>query len=286
MANRRRRLAAGRGVDISDPGTVRQPVLTPEVVFGVRYGNRNGRPNSIEGAVAKPWGPPPRGIASDNRIYAVGCLLGGQLEVEVSASARVRPLRADAQRNRDALVAAAGEMFRTRGPEVSMLEIAEAAGVGVGTLYRHFPHRESLVMAVYHESLTAVCDEAIPLLAGHPADEAIELWLRRMVEHVRTNRPLKLILMQTPAVADWSPVDPAPPLFAESDTLLVSTMSQLLDAAAQRRLIEAKAEPRDLLRTASALTQIDAGADEAARIIGLLVDGLRHRRPGAAVQQT
>ncbi len=54
-------------------------------------------------------------------------------------------------------------MFRTRGPEVSILEIVE---VGVGTLYRHFSQRESLVMAVDHESLRAVCDEAIQLLAN------------------------------------------------------------------------------------------------------------------------
>ncbi|WP_432842421.1 TetR/AcrR family transcriptional regulator [Dactylosporangium sp. CA-092794] len=198
----------------------------------------------------------------------------------MSSSARAsRPLRADAQRNRDALLAAAAEMFRTRGPEVSMLEIAEAAGVGVGTLYRHFPQRESLVMAVYHESLTAMCDEAVQLLADHPADEAIEVWLRRMVEHVRANRALKLVIMQSPALVGWSRSDPVPPLFAEADALLVATMSQLLDAAARRRRIGERAEPRDLLRTASALTQIDAGPDEAARIIGLLVDGLRHRRP-------
>lgn len=83
---------------------------------------------------------------------------GGFFGTDGSPDAGGRP----AESTGAALVAAA-EMFRTRGPEVSILEIVE---VGVGTLYRHFSQRESLVMAVDHESLRAVCDEAIQLLAN------------------------------------------------------------------------------------------------------------------------
>jgi AcrR family transcriptional regulator len=95
-----------------------------------------------------------------------------------SPAERDRPLRADARRNRDALVAAAAEIFRARGPDVSMLEAAEAAGVGVGTLYRNFPRRESLVAAVCQQGLEEVCDQAGRLLAEHPADEAAGHHLR------------------------------------------------------------------------------------------------------------
>lgn len=193
-----------------------------------------------------------------------------------------RPLRADARRNRDALVAAAAEIFRTRGPDVPMLEVAEAAGVGVGTLYRNFPRRESLVAAVFQQGLEEVCNEAGRLLAEHPADEAVELWLRQLVEYVRVNRPLKLVLMRTPEVAGRLPGDPLPPVLARLDALLVSALSGLLDAAARQELIGDKVQPRDLLRMASGLWHIDAEPGEAARVIGMVVDGLRCRRPGAS----
>jgi len=176
-------------------------------------------------------------------------------------------MRADAQRNRAALVAAAGEIFRARGPDVPMLEIAAAAGVGVGTLYRNFPQREALVAAVCEQGIEEVAADAPRLLAAHPADEAVELWLRRLVEFVRANRPLKLIIMRAGEL---------PPELARLDALLTAALAGLLDAAAREGLVTDQVRPRDLLRMASGLWHIDAGPDEAARVIGMMVDGLRH----------
>ncbi|HEX7661399.1 MAG TPA: TetR/AcrR family transcriptional regulator [Pseudonocardiaceae bacterium] len=194
-----------------------------------------------------------------------------------------RPLRADAQRNRDALVTAAATVFRTRGSDVSMLEIAEAAGVGVGTLYRHFPQREFLVAAVYQESLKELCAEAGDLLAQHPADQAIELWLRHLVDHVRVNLPLKLILMRTPEGAKWSPKGAtAPPLLAESRELLLATIAELLDAAVRQGLVRPGTEPLDLLLMTMGVCHVDASAEEAGRMIGLLVNGLRYGGSGTS----
>jgi AcrR family transcriptional regulator len=193
-----------------------------------------------------------------------------------SSGGAARPLRADARRNRDALLLAAAETFRVRGPEVSMLEIAEAARVGVGTLYRHFPQREALVLAVFRQGLEALGDEVAQLLADHPADEALELWLLRLVEHIGANQALKLILTQIPS---GPPVDRIPPQFAEANVMLTGAVSRLLDAAARQRLIGpvGAADAGDLLRTVSALSRVDVRPDEAARIVRLLVDGLRHR---------
>ncbi|MCW2549632.1 MAG: transcriptional regulator, partial [Mycobacterium sp.] len=84
------------------------------------------------------------------------------MESEVVAD---RPLRADARRNRDALVRAASEVFRTRGADVALQEIAEAADLGIGTLYRHFPQREWLIAAVYEQTVEQLCAEAGELLA-------------------------------------------------------------------------------------------------------------------------
>jgi AcrR family transcriptional regulator len=193
-----------------------------------------------------------------------------------SSGGAARPLRADAQRNREALLLAAAQTFRVRGPEVSMLEIAEAAGVGVGTLYRHFPQREALVLAVFRQGLEALGDEVTHLLADHRADEALEFWLLRLVEHISANQALKLILTRIPS---GPPVDRVPPQFAEANVMLGGAVSQLLAAAAGQHLIGAGsgAEARDLLRTVSALCRADVRPEEAARIVHLLVDGLRHR---------
>jgi AcrR family transcriptional regulator len=195
----------------------------------------------------------------------------------MSAESSTRPLRADAQRNRDALIAAARQLFGEHGPDVSMLLIAEAAGVGNGTLYRHFPDRESLITAVYRDGLVGVCQQAEALLDSLPGDVAIETWLGLMVDYVRGNLPLKLVVMQIPELLDWSPREPVPSRFAEVETLLDSTMRTLLDAATWQGLV-GQGEPRDLLRLTSAICQIDASPDEASRMIALVVDGLRHRR--------
>jgi AcrR family transcriptional regulator len=197
------------------------------------------------------------------------------LESEVAVD---RPLRADARRNRDALIRAAAEVFRTRGSDVALQEIAEAADLGIGTLYRHFPHREWLIAAVYEQTVEQLCAEAGELLADNPADVAIDLWLNHFVEHVRTHRPMTIVLKQASSGEPGKP----PPLLANTHALLESTIRGLLDSAAAKGLIRSDVEPMDLLRALGGLCQVNATQDQASRLIGLIVDGLRYRSVVAA----
>ena len=77
--------------------------------------------------------------------------------------------RADARRNREKLLAAAGELFATVGTDVSLDAVAKRAGVGIGTLYRNFPTRDALVEAAYRAEVEHLCEAAEELLAAHPA---------------------------------------------------------------------------------------------------------------------
>src|SRR5205823_1403423 len=99
-----------------------------------------------------------------------------------------RPLRADARRNRDRLLDAAVRAFSQDGPDVTLDAIAKEAGVGIGTLYRHFPTREALVEAAYRSELARLCDAAADLLSGMPADAALRTWMDRFVDYMTTKR--------------------------------------------------------------------------------------------------
>ncbi len=113
-----------------------------------------------------------------------------------------KPLRADARRNRDALVAQARELFATGDEDVRFDDFADLAGVGTGTLYRHFPTREALAAAVYQEEAATLCDLAGRLRATLPPGEALAVFLRRMVDHIgahqRLARRLAALLAATP----------------------------------------------------------------------------------------
>jgi AcrR family transcriptional regulator len=88
-----------------------------------------------------------------------------------------RPLRADARRNRERLLEAAAAELARKGADASLEEIARKAGVAIGTLYRHFPTREALFVAVHHGEMTRVAGQAGELLARHEPAEALRLWM-------------------------------------------------------------------------------------------------------------
>ncbi|MBM7171925.1 TetR/AcrR family transcriptional regulator [Streptomyces sp. G44] len=101
-----------------------------------------------------------------------------------------RQPRADARRNRERIVAAAREAFAESGPEASLNEIARRAGVGPGTLYRHFPARPALLTAVLKDRIDTLCGRAEELLAADSPDEALAEWLRALLAHARVNQGL------------------------------------------------------------------------------------------------
>src|SRR6266702_4679594 len=102
-----------------------------------------------------------------------------------------RPMRADARRNYQALLSAANAAFIEQGADdASLEEIARRAGVGIGTLYRHFPTRQALLEAVYRDQVEVMSARAEELLADAPPGEALVAWLRALVDFGRTKRML------------------------------------------------------------------------------------------------
>src|SRR5450759_1493922 len=99
-----------------------------------------------------------------------------------------RPLRADALRNRARLLSAATEAFAAEGEDVALEAVAARAGVGIGTLYRHFPNRDALVVAAYQLEVDALCAAAADLLAAQPADAALRAWTERFADYIATKR--------------------------------------------------------------------------------------------------
>jgi AcrR family transcriptional regulator len=101
-----------------------------------------------------------------------------------------RPVRADAHRNRQRLLEAARRSFSADADRVALEGIAREAGVGIGTLYRHFPTREALVEAVHHAEVTRLCDSASELLATREPDTALRAWMDRFADYIATKREM------------------------------------------------------------------------------------------------
>jgi AcrR family transcriptional regulator len=114
-------------------------------------------------------------------------------------------LRADAQRNRDKLLAAATAAFAETGTDASLEAIAKRAGVGIGTLYRHFPTREALVEAAYRNEVERLCESARELLASHPPDVALAEWMDRFVAYAAAKRGMRSALQAVAAKSDLFP---------------------------------------------------------------------------------
>lgn len=184
-----------------------------------------------------------------------------------------RPLRADARRNRDGLLAAAVHAFSHDGPDVTLESIAKAAGVGIGTLYRHFPTREALVEAAYRNELARLCDAADELLGTTAPDEALRAWMDRFVDYMTTKRGMSDALRALIA-SGGNP-------FAESRDRMISAITALLAAGAAAGTVRGDVEPADVLASMSGVTLAagePAQREQAGRMLDLLMEGLRDRR--------
>jgi AcrR family transcriptional regulator len=184
-----------------------------------------------------------------------------------------RPLRADARRNRDRLLAAAVRAFAAPGSaEVTLEAIARAAGVGIGTLYRHFPTREALVEAAYRSELARLCDAVPGLLADHPPDLALRTWMDRFVDYMTTKRGMADALRAVLA-SGGNP-------YEQSRARLLDAITALIRAAVDAGSVRPDADPGDVLAGLSGVS-LAAGAPEqreqAGRLLDLLMDGLRYR---------
>ena len=183
-----------------------------------------------------------------------------------------RPLRADAQRNRDRLLEVAVRAFSQDGPDVTLDAIAKDAGVGIGTLYRHFPTREALIEAAYRNELARLCDAVPDLLLAMPPDQAARTWMDRYIDYMATKRGMAGALRAVIA-SGGSP-------YAQSRDRLVTAITTLLQAGADAGSLRADVEPADVLASLSGVSLAagePAQRDQARRLLDLLVDGLRYR---------
>ena len=181
-----------------------------------------------------------------------------------------RPLRADAVRNRELLITAAGAAFSAQGPDVPLEDIARKAGVGIGTLYRHFPTRDSLVEAVYRHEVDVLCESADDLLDTLPPSQALEEWMQLFVRHVATKRGMLSVLKPM--------LSSNPSFFAETKGRATAAATKLLEAGVAAGTVRADVDGSDLLRAVGGIcmsTDQDR-SDAADRLVGLLFDGLRH----------
>jgi AcrR family transcriptional regulator len=181
-----------------------------------------------------------------------------------------RRLRADARRNIDSLLEAAKAVFATSGVDAPAKEIADLAGVGVGTLYRHFPQRSDLVKAVVQSGIDACADAGPELSAAHEPGVALAKWLHRYTEFLGTKRGL------ASALHSGDPAFDALPDYFEQR--VGPALASLLEAAAASGAIRADISPRDLLYAVAnlCLPVADEGIAYSQRMVALLVDGLRY----------
>lgn len=200
---------------------------------------------------------------------------GEAIGIDRSASSN-RPPRADAVRNRERLLDAAGAAFAAGGADVPLEDIARSAGVGIGTLYRHFPTRDSLIEAVYRHEVDVLCERADQLLDTLPPDQALAAWMQLFVRHVATKRGMSSALKAMMG-ADTT-------LFEQSRARAVAAATKLLDAGVAAGTVRADIKGADLLRAVGGICMSTdrERSDASERLVALLFDGLRHGAAGPA----
>lgn len=181
-----------------------------------------------------------------------------------------RRVRADAQRSLDALLQAAKTVFAASGVDAPVRDIAEQAGVGIGTVYRHFPQRSDLIAAVFRHEMDACADAAPVLAAEHEPFDALANWMQRYATLVATKCGLAAALHSGNTAFDGLP--------AHFERRLRPTFRMLFDAAAVTGQVRPDVNADDLLIAVANLcmSSHNGGPDHAERMVSLLVDGLRY----------
>jgi AcrR family transcriptional regulator len=183
----------------------------------------------------------------------------------------VRASRADARRNREKLLTAATEAFAEHGEDVALETIAARAGVGIGTLYRHFPNRDALVVAAYQHEVDALCAAAAELLQSQAPDEALRAWAERFADYIATKRTMGNAL-RSAAASDS-------PLFAGTRERILGALRLLLDAGAATGSLRADVDPKDVMRVINGIWYLPEGPhwrEDVGRMLDLVIDGLRY----------
>ncbi len=180
-------------------------------------------------------------------------------------------MRADARRNRERLLTAARSAFAEQGADAPLEDIAKLAGVGIGTLYRHFPTRLALQEAVFRDQVEAVCESAAELRDSHEPGEALALWLRSLTGYIATKRGLSSALIK--ALGKDSE------LVSSCSAQMKVAGSGLLANAQQAGAVRQEVDIADLLRLVHAVVlateQAPADDGQRDRLLSVVLDGLR-----------
>jgi AcrR family transcriptional regulator len=181
-----------------------------------------------------------------------------------------RRMRADGQRKKSSVLQSATEVFAESGVDAPVREIAERAGVGLGTVYRHFPQRSDLIVAVFQTQVDACADAASVMARKYEPGEALARWMQRFVDFIATKRGL------AKALHSGEPAYNALPAYFVNR--LKPALEGLLDAAVAARVVRPGMEAGDLLRAVATLCHGLHGEEPvyARRMVELLVDGLRY----------
>jgi AcrR family transcriptional regulator len=180
-----------------------------------------------------------------------------------------RPLRADAQRNREKILAAAVRIFAEQGLDAHMERIAKEAGVGAGTLYRNFPTREVLIEAAYRNELAKLCDAVPELVTTMPPQRALRAWMGRFIDYTTAKLGMAEALR---AVVDTG-VNP----YAESRERILEALTSLLNPSVAAGAVRSDVSAADVF---AALTGIALACpkpdqrEQAERLLDLVCDGL------------
>ncbi|MEU8708232.1 TetR/AcrR family transcriptional regulator [Streptomyces sp. NPDC048565] len=179
-----------------------------------------------------------------------------------------RRTRSDALQNRERLLEVAAQVFAEQGLNTAPAAIAKQAGVGVGTLYRHFPTREVLIDAAYRRQLGQVCEKVPGLLTQHPAAEATRLWMEHFVHYATAKSGMSEAL--DAAIA--SGIDP----FSDSRALLTEAVATLLAAGARDGSLRTDIAPDTVLLLMGGIAHaVRQGTEEQTRpVVDLLMDAL------------
>src|SRR5580692_2263809 len=211
----------------------------------------------------------------------VGVKLGNSGR-RVRARGRIpRSVRADAQRNLNALLKAAMAVFATSGVDAPVRQIATKAGVGLGTVYRHFPLRSDLIAAVFRHEIDACADAAPVLAVEHEPGEALARWMLRYVDFVAAKRGL------APALHSGDPAFDTLRTYFEQR--LRPALQTLLKSAAAAGEVRTDVDADDILSAVASLSMhaFDQGPEQARRMVSLFVDGLRYgARPDPKAKRT
>lgn len=182
-----------------------------------------------------------------------------------------RPIRADARRNHERLLAAAREAFAEHGPDAPLDGIAQRAGLGSGTLYRHFPSRDDLMRAVYQGEIDALCARGRELASSPSPAAALATWLRLLAD-LADRRGLAAALYERVGA------DPPSPFLTASKQAMGAAAGPLLRRAQEAGAIRPDVTVPELLKLTHAIARVSDGPNETGRLLSLLLEGLTPRR--------